>query len=189
MPIKRTRGEITKIILKNLLIGGTILISCTSPYFVRSVLSAILKNKKYFGKNFSKTRNGFYYLRRCGLIKTEIKNRQIYISLTPEGKKQAGKYQIDDLYIKKPRRWDQKWRLVIFDIANKKKIVREALRGKLKELGFYKIQKSVWIYPYNCKKEIQLLKDFFNLKTKEITLITAEKIENETFYKKKFKLA
>jgi DNA-binding transcriptional regulator PaaX len=61
------------------------------------------------------------------------------------------------------------------------------LRGKLKELGFHKLQQSVWIHPYDCKKEIELLREFFGLSKKELRLIVG-KIEGDEFLKRHFNL-
>src|SRR3989344_4593151 len=59
--------------------------------------------------------------------------------------------------IKKPARWDKLWRLVIFDIPEEERTGRMALAAKLKELGFYPLQKSVFIHPYECKDEIDFI--------------------------------
>ena len=96
--------------------------------------------------------------------------------------------QIDDLEIAKQKKWDKKWRLVIFDIAQIKKIYREAFRGKLKDLGFRSLQKSVWVHPYECQAEIELLKDFFGLSDKELRLIVAQSIGIDEEFKKEFRL-
>lgn len=111
--------------------------------------------------------NTFYSLRKQGCIKVEKKNHQIYISLTEKGKKKAGIFQIDNLKIKKPKKWDKKWRLVMFDISDLRKIDREAFRGKLKRLEFYLFQKSVWIYPFDCQAEIELLREFLDYQKKK----------------------
>ncbi|MBI2041804.1 MAG: hypothetical protein HYT20_02150, partial [Candidatus Nealsonbacteria bacterium] len=87
-----------------------------------------------------------------------------------------------------PKKWDGKWRIVIFDISQPKLSKREAFRGKIKELGFYPLQKSVWVHPHECKGEIQVLKDFFGFSNKEIGVITAEKIDEDFFLRKIFKL-
>lgn len=58
-------------------------------------------------------------------------------------------------FIKKP--WDKKWRVVVFDIPEKEKVVREALRRKLVELGFGMLQRSVWITPHDL---FEILNDF-----------------------------
>src|SRR3989344_4682297 len=48
----------------------------------------------------------------------------------------ALKFKIDEMEIKKPAKWDGEWRIVIFDIPERFKKAREALRKKLKDLGF-----------------------------------------------------
>ena len=118
----------------------------------------------------------------------EEKNHQVYISLTSEGKKRAGIFQIDELKIAKPKKWDGKWRILLFDISEKLKIKREALRGKLKELAFYQLQKSVWIHPYDCRAEVELLQDSFGLSTNEMRLIVAQDIKNDRTLREHFGL-
>lgn len=100
----------------------------------------------------------------------------------------AGLFQIDSLKIKRPKAWDKKWRLLTFDISEKKKIIREALRGKLQELGFCLFQKSIWIYPFDCAAETDLLKDFFGLSHNEIQLVVAGDIGKDEEWKRIFKL-
>lgn len=181
----KPRSEIVKDVLKGLAIGGAVCIAAASPYFVSNLLRNVQNGKKYKSKKVYDT---FYNLKRQGYINIKKKNHQIYISLTKEGKKKAGRFQIDCLKIKKPKQWDKKWRLVIFDIAQLKNLQRNAFRGKLKELGFYLLQKSVWVCPHSCRDEIELLREFFGLSQKEIRLITAENIEEDDFLRKIFKL-
>lgn len=45
--------------------------------------------------------------------------------------------------------WDGLWRLVLFDIAEENRVLRNLLRRKLKSLGFIMFQKSVWVTPFN----------------------------------------
>jgi CRISPR/Cas system-associated endoribonuclease Cas2 len=174
--------EIGKIILKGMLISGGIAVAATSPYFVSRALPKIIKAAKYELKrrrNIKNFQRSFYYLKSQDMIKIEDRGGQIYISLTAKGKKKAGRYNIDELEIKKPKKWDGKWRLLIFDIPNKHKIKREALRGKIKELGLYQLQKSVWVCPYNFHKEMEILRHFFFLKKDEMKAIIATVIEDD----------
>jgi len=182
---KKPRTEIVKDILKWLLVAGMVCVAASSPYFTQNLIRNYKKFKKYPKKKVSDT---FSNLKRQGLISFKKVNHQIFISLTEKGKQKANWLQIDDIKIKKTKKWDGKWRIVIFDISQLKKLYREAFRGKLKELGFYQLQKSVWIIPFNCKAEIELLKDFFGLSDKELRLIIAEDIGKEEELKKIFKL-
>lgn len=182
---KKPKSEISKDVLTGLLIAGVICIAGSSPYFIRNLLKNYKKWKKYPKRKVYDT---FYNFKRSGLIEIKKEGHQIYISLTKEGKKKAGMLQIDSLKIKRPKKWDGKWRIIIFDIAQLKKIYREALRGKLKELGFRPLQKSVWVYPFDCQAEIEVLKDFFGLSEKEVRLIVAEDIGKDNELRQFFKL-
>jgi len=182
---KKPKSEISKDIFSWLLIAGAVYIAASSPYFIRNLLTGYKKWQKYPKRKVYDT---FYMLRKKGYINIGKRNRQIYISLTKEGKKKAGVFQIDALTIKNPKKWDKKWRIVIFDIAQLKKTYREAFRGKLKELGFYPLQKSVWVYPFDCQAETELLKDFFGLSDQEMRLIVADNISKDDQLRKSFKL-
>ena len=58
-------------------------------------------------------------------------------------------------YLKlKTVKWDQKWRVVIFDIPQEMHNQRNWLRKKLRNLGFYMVQKSVFAFPYPCEEEL-----------------------------------
>lgn len=182
----KPRSEIVKDIFKGLVIGGAICLAATSPYFAVNLLRSFKYSRKYKPK---KTYDAFYNLKRQGYINIEKRNHQIYISLTKEGRKKAGKFQIDCLKINETKKWDRKWRIVIFDISHLKTLQRNAFRSKLREFGFHLLQKSVWAHPFPCKDEITLLRDFFGLSQKEIRLITAENIENDNFLRTIFKLS
>jgi len=93
-------------------------------------------------------------------------------------------YIINNTIINKPKSWDKKWRLVIFDIPETHRKHRVAFRNKLKQLGFIQFQKSVWIHPYECQNEISFLAEYLNI-SQYLTLITTS-IEDDKPLKKLF---
>ena len=183
--LKKPKIEITKDIIKAMWITGILIIAGSSPYFVRALIKNLCSLKKYNRQQISST---FSRLKKQGLIEIKNDGKQIYIPLTKNGRKRAGWYQINDLKIAKPKKWDKKWRVVIFDIPHNYRLAREALRGKLKQLGFIQLQKSVWIHPYRCRVEIKLLRNFFGLKKEHVRIIIAEEIEDDFKLKKGFNL-
>lgn len=106
--------------------------------------------------------------------------------LTPIGKTRALKYQFNNLIIKKRRKWDRKWRMVLFDIPEEKRKIRDALRKKLKNLGFLEFQKSVFIFPYPCSDEINFVINFFDIHNYVYYLETP--ISPDLDFRKHFKL-
>ena len=65
-----------------------------------------------------------------------------------------------------------------FDIPERFKKAREALRNKLRELGFAKLQESVFIYPYECENEINFIVEVFLIRP-FVRLIRAKHFTNE----------
>ena len=45
-------------------------------------------------------------------------------------------------------------------------------------MGFYPLQKSTFILPYDCEKEIMMIKSHFNL-NRELSFVTADFIDNQ----------
>jgi len=80
--------------------------------------------------------------------------------------------------IKKPEKWDKKWRIILFDIPDKKRKERNALRHHLKKIGFYKYQESVFVHPFDCKDEMDYLIEFYNLR-KFVRFVVADQLDNE----------
>lgn len=173
---KKPKEQIAKDILIALAASGVIVVAATSPFFLANLLRALKREKHYqHGSAYS----AFYRLKKEGCFHIKKKNRQMYISLTEKGRKKAGRFQINHLAIKKPKRWDSKWRIIFFDVEEKHRSKREALRGFLKQLNLYQIQKSVWIHPYDCRDEVSLLRDFFGLTYRELRLIVSDDIGDD----------
>jgi len=108
------------------------------------------------------------------------------IVLTEKGKLKALSYDFENMVIERGE-WDKKWRFVIFDIPEKFKTGRDALRRKIKQLGFYELQKSVFVFPYKCDNEIEFIIEFFGIR-KYVRYGTIDFIDNELHLKKIFEL-
>lgn len=135
----------------------------------------------------SKFYHSLWQLEKQGYIKRYKKDKNI-IKLTKIGQKKAMGYIFRDHQIISPKNWDKKWRVVIFDIPDTKKYQRDIIRSKLKGWGFYQLQKSVFIYPFDCDKEIYALKYVYGL-NKYLQYLLVESIDTELdlvdyFYKK-----
>lgn len=109
----------------------------------------------------------------------------VRVVLTEMGRSKILKYDLDKIEIKKPARWDKLWRLVVFDIPEDKNLGRKALAAKLKELGFYPMQKSVFIHPYECKDEIDFITEMFEL-TPYVRFLRVKDVDIELDLKERF---
>ncbi|OGI65780.1 hypothetical protein A3A95_01520 [Candidatus Nomurabacteria bacterium RIFCSPLOWO2_01_FULL_39_18] len=107
--------------------------------------------------------------------------------LSENGKQRALRFNIDKMKIEKPTQWDKKWRIVMFDIPEKLKGLRDSLRLHFREIGLTELQKSVFVYPYPCSNEIEFILELYNAR-KYVRFVLAEKVDNQLHLMKKFGL-
>lgn len=126
-------------------------------------------------------------MKRKGLIEFRNLNGRNVPRLTQKGEQEARRASLGKTQIKKPRRWDRKWRIVIFDIEEKRKGLRERVRLLVSRMGFFRLQDSVWVLPYDCEEVVALLK--LDLKIgRELIYIIADAIEFDAPLRRHFRL-
>jgi len=124
-------------------------------------------------------------LYRSKLVNVKNNNDGTFsLILTEKGKQKVLRYDLEKMRIKFMR-WDGKWRMVLFDIPERQKPARDALRNKLKRLGFFEFQKSIFVHPFDCEDEINFLAEFFQIKP-YVRYGIVEKIDNELHLKRHF---
>jgi hypothetical protein len=126
-------------------------------------------------------------LAKRGFIKLEIRNGSKLVSLTPAGSEIITLMELSKLRIKKPKRWDERWRFVIFDIRENNKKMRDHMRHTLLKLGFKRLQNSVWVNPYPCDDVIEIMRSGYNLR-REILYFSASRFPGDYPMIKFFKL-
>lgn len=81
---------------------------------------------------------------------------------TKEGKMRLE--SVLNICFEKSKKWDKNWYIVVFDIPEDKRRIRNILRKKLKALGFGMLQASVWISPYPYLGDVEEIVKFYHLK-------------------------
>ncbi len=124
-------------------------------------------------------------LRSKGLIEKDNSGRT---RLTSRGESYAEKlYAKERFSIPIPKHWDQRWRIVIFDVWERRRPVRDQLRWLLMKLGFVKVQNSVWAHPYDCEELLAFIKADLKL-GKGMLYLIAEGIEGDRWLRRHFNL-
>lgn len=91
-------------------------------------------------------------MRERGLVEFgDAKAEQIVFRLTNLGEDALGDLSSSE------EKWDGKWRLVIFDVPEAKRGVRDLFRRRLKDWGFRSWQKSVWVGKKNVTEKLRRL--------------------------------
>lgn len=94
-----------------------------------------------------------HYLKRKGYIEIRNLKEKQGVLFTQKGAKKVLNLRFK--LKKRKRRPDGKLLMIIFDIPEKKRYLRDLLREKLRQLGYKMFQQSVWICPYDVLKETE----------------------------------
>ena len=108
--------------------------------------------------------------------------------LSKKGEETLRRLKLRDYQLRKPKRWDKKWRVISFDVPVYRKGLRDKIRRTLQAIGFKQLHQSVWIYPYDCEDLITLLKADFKI-GKDVLYMIVDTLENDDFLRKDFRLS
>ena len=168
-----------------LLLGGLALSLTRSPRGYYKILKKIEKGWKDINRRqLMYSINALY---KSQLV-NQINNRDgttTYV-LNKAGKQLALRFNLDTMTISK-HKWDKKWRIVMSDIPERIKKVRDIMRYHLKRLGFIELQHSVFVLPYECRSEIEYIIEFYNTR-RFVRYVEASYIDNELDLKHRFHL-
>ena len=186
LELQDKRKNIQKIILRSIFGLGMLSMAAVAPNVVSIIKLFEGKDERKKKLKYSINRS-LLRLEEKGLVEIiELKNKK-FVRLTKKGEATLGFLEKHNFKLKKPKKWDGRWRIVTFDIRERRKKTRFLLRKTLKEIGFVKLQQSLWVYPYDCEELIALLKADFNL-GKEVLYMIVDKLENDWSLRLEFKL-
>ena len=181
---ERQWGAFQHTLLAAAAIGGVILVAATIPNAARLL--------KYFpgykkGARFNyKAKTVLGRLAEKGLVVFIEKDGKRYARITEKGQCVLQMESERETSTKK-RKWDGRWRVVIFDIPERRRSVRVRLRRFMQEYGFVRLQDSVWIYPYDCEDLIALAKANFRIGA-DVLYMIVERLERDKHLREHFKL-
>ncbi len=159
-------------------LGGSIFFTPNFPIILGSILGIIeeIKGIKIPKKKIQRV---LKQLEKKQVIKLERRGNEVFVTVKNIDDVSILKYSLKEiLNLKKKKDWKGKWFMVVFDVPEPERKKRNYLRGFLREIGFYPYNQSVYVFPYECEKEIGLIKKIVE-GGKYINYIIAEKIEHE----------
>ncbi len=186
------KNSIEKAILFGL-VGGAVILSPMGSKVVIALVRYYVKKWWEEGGPYvppesdaEQVRQSIYKLKRNHYVRWRFDKKEnvARIELTPKGQKVFGKAKLDDITVIKKDKWDGQWRFFLFDVPEKRRSLRDVLRSKLKNLGFFQFQKSVWIYPFECERELRYVCEFLGITP--YTMMFAAKIDNDRILRRYF---
>ncbi len=178
---RKRKGDIQKAIMTTIKVAGLLSVALVAPNAIQCLKSFGLMPGERQDEIIKRSRDN---LVKDGLLKYE----NGLLSLTAKGETKLDFLEASDWKINKPKKWDGKWRMLIFDIPEKRKLLRNKIRLTLVSIGFTKLQDSVWIFPYPCEDLVNLLKADFKI-GKDLLYLIVDSIENDKSFRKLFGLS
>ncbi len=186
------KNPTTEAVLNLLKVGAVIATVFLFPKAVKTVSDLLIKEERseyepWREYDQRRLRQVVKRLVKRKLVTIKEKNGDSIVTLTENGKKEILRYNLQKMKIEKPEKWDGKWHIVIFDVGVNKNHLRDVLREKIKNLGFFKLQESVFVHPYPCEKEIAFLRQIYHIGN-EVSVFAATTLEEEDSLKRYFQL-
>lgn len=181
---ERRKGYLQSALLAAVAIPGLLLVAAAAPN-VMQLLEKIPGNKYKFTYRLKSVAGR---LAAQGFVRFVERGGKKYMEITEAGRKTIEMEQ-QRIAMRSPglRRWDKRWRVIIFDIPERSRATRDRLRILLRSLGFVQLQGSVWVYPHDCEEVMSLVKA--ELKTgASVLYMIVEKLEYDRHLKEYFML-
>ena len=183
---QRRKAYIQNAVLTTVGVAGVIAVAMIAPNIFQAI-PGIMGKKRY--KLAFQARTAVARLSAKGYVCFVEKNGKKCIEITDVGRRVlAIEQEKVRLAGTRGKRWDKKYRLVMFDIPQKRKSTRDFVRMFMRECGFLRLQDSVWVFPYDCEELVSLVKADLRI-GKDILYVVVESIENDGWIKKHFNLA
>lgn len=124
-------------------------------------------------------------LKKQKMVDFDVEGDKIVVKLSSRGKKKILKYSLEEMEIKRPRVWDRKWRLIIYDVPNQKRKAADDFNRMLSDLGMYRLQRSVFLCPFPCEGEVEFLREFLGI-SEHVWMLTVSHFENDRVFREYF---
>jgi DNA-binding transcriptional regulator PaaX len=177
---KRKRANLQKAVLMTIAASGVLPVALLAPNIIGAA-------KKIGLLPTARTKGSIVRTRDRLIARGFLQYEGNKLRITKNGEQHLRLLRLDEYASIKPKRWDNKWRVLIFDIPEYRKSIREKVRRTLTATGFVRLQDSVWIFPYDCEDLIVLLKADFKV-GKDMLYMIVDSLEYDIHLRKRFDL-
>lgn len=180
---RKKKKDIQNAVLAAVAVTGFLAFAAVAPNALK--LLDYLPNEKYNLKYRMKSVAGRLVAK--GYATWIEKDDKKFLRITQKGRKALAFEQAKVALKNQKKKWDGRWRMVVFDVPERRRHVRVRLRDFMHEVGFVRLQDSVWVYPYDCEDFIALLKAELKI-GKDVLYAIADTIEYDKGIRRHFKL-
>ncbi|TAK34865.1 MAG: phenylacetic acid degradation operon negative regulatory protein PaaX [Chloroflexota bacterium] len=121
-------------------------------------VGSLIEIMSCFGASDQAVRSTLSRMSSRGWFRTRQHGRNSYYSLTPKGAVLL-REGVQRIFHPRKDPWDGKWLVVIYQIDEKQRELRNRLRERLAWLGFGRLNQSTWISPHDCRQDVEVVLD------------------------------
>ena len=180
---RKKRQDIQNAVLATIAIAGLLAWTAVAPNTLQ--LLRYLPKEKWNLAYRARTAAGRMVVK--GYATWVEKDGKKYLRLTNAGHKALALEQAKVALKNQKKKWDGRWRMIVFDVPERRRKVRNRLRAVMREVGFVRLQDSVWMYPYDCEDFVALLKAELKI-GKDVLYAIADTIEHDKSLRRQFNL-
>lgn len=182
---RRRRENIQGTVLGLVAVTGFITVAAVTPGVLHALPHVIGKERYRLA---FRTKTALDRLVVKGYLRRIRKHGKSYLEITAVGSRTlALQLAQAEKVAQRKRRWDGDYRLITFDIPQRKRRVRDRLGQLMGKIGFLRIQDSVWISPYDCEDLVALIKVELHLR-QEVIYAVVRQLDNDKAIREHFGL-
>lgn len=180
---RKKKQDIQHAVLATIAVTGFVAFAAVAGNALK--LLEYLPNEKYNLRYRAKSAAGRLVAKKYAVwVEKEGKK---YLRVTPAGYK-AFEFEKEKIALKnQKKKWDGRWRMIVFDVPERRRKIRNKLCTTMREVGFVRLQDSVWVYPYDCEDFMALLKAELKI-GKDVLYAIADTIEHDKGLRQHFNL-
>lgn len=171
-------------LLRTLYVGGALTVLMLAPGIGRLIGSPD-RGKQHRIELYRRIRSAQSLLKYEGMVRENAQGRFV---LTNLGKQRIEKVLLREYVVPPLVMWDGRWRILMFDIKERRRRIRLQLRKLLQGAGFVRLQDSVWVHPYPCDEFVSLVRAHLSSGVGELRYVTADAIESDRPLRDHFRL-
>lgn len=172
----------SEIFLSIIAIAGAVTLAVVAPNAIQAFGSFAKRSGRgriVYKEKLKRVTKTFYYLKNRGYINTNSKGNDFNITLTDKGKRRVEELQLQTLSVPKSNWWNGRYWQVAADIPTKEfRSGADSLRNKLMQMGFYSLQRTLWFYPFDPRKEVELITKHFKI-DRFVTVMKIAKMDRD----------
>lgn len=150
---RRRKEDVQRAVLAAVKVAGILSVAIVAPNILQA-FPRLLGKQKYKMTFQAKTAVG--RLLSGGDL---MRDKHNMLRLTKKGERRlAIAVACSEKSARKKRYWDKRFRIVMFDIPQRRRAIRDRLRSLMRGFGFMRLQDSVWVSPYDCEELVTLVK-------------------------------